>query len=71
MTNQMKGETKLSTWKLRIRRLVVFASSSMYIPAIRRAKAVAMRESVTKAMTFQNENARQVTNRKSLKNWKE
>lgn len=64
----MKGETKLKTWKLR-NRIGIPSLPFAVNPSIRSTKAANSKESVMKAMTFQNVKARQVTNRSSVKNF--
>jgi hypothetical protein len=66
----MKGATQLKIWKLRRR----YASSRSPVedrPIIRRMNAESRSISVVNATAFQNENARHVTNLRSVKNWEE
>ena len=66
----MKGATQLRIWKLRRR----YASSCSPVedkPIIRKMNADSRSISVVNATAFQNENARHVTNLRSVKNCQE
>ncbi len=65
---QISGATKLRTWKLR-RRISAALPPLASIPRKRRMKAARSSASVTNAMKFQKEKARQVTKRSKVKNY--
>jgi hypothetical protein len=65
---QIRGETKLRTWKLR-RRVWAAWSPLCWSPKSRSKKAAKSRASVANAIKFQNEKARQVTKRRRIKNY--
>ena len=64
----MNGDTQLRIWKLCKRNAVSLSASTVTRPRTRKVKAASNRESVTRAMALQNENARQVTNLRRVKN---